>query len=153
MSLQGQTSIAMCNQQPSLLEEVIFPDKSYFLVEGLPKPQADRYNAGKPELSFLFDAPLAMEGLANRFSLGARKYARDNWKLGLPENELIDALLRHLKEYKKGVTHCEEFDKDGNSLGWQPHVDAIVWNAVVLSEQFHKQLNQAKDEMNNGKYA
>src|SRR3546814_8933892 len=54
----------------------------YPLTEGLPKPQADRYNTGKPELSYLFDAPLAMEGLAQRFSLGAKKYSRDNWKKG-----------------------------------------------------------------------
>lgn len=93
------------------------------------KKQADRFNEGKPELSFVFDAPLAMAGLANRFSLGARKYSRDNWKLGLPDVQVIDALLRHLSAYQNGETT----DPDGGF-----HVDAIVWNAVVLSEQFHK---------------
>lgn len=93
------------------------------------KSQADRYNDGKAELSYLFDAPLAMYGLASRFSLGARKYSRDNWKLGLPDIQVIDALLRHLSAYQNG----EVYDPDGGY-----HVDAIVWNAVVLSEQFHK---------------
>lgn len=94
---------------------------------GVPvKEQADRYNEGKPELSYLLDAPLAMEGLANRFALGAKKYSRDNWKKGLPTEQIIDALLRHLKAYHNG----ELVDEDGGE-----HVDAIVWNAVVLSEQ------------------
>lgn len=93
------------------------------------KEQADRYNHGKAQLSFVFDAPLAMEGLANRFELGAKKYSRDNWKKGLPDVQVIDALLRHLSAYQNGETT----DPDGGY-----HVDAIVWNAVVLSEQFHK---------------
>lgn len=105
---------------PSLLEEVISPDRVPM------KKQADRYNTGKPELSFLMDAPLAMQGLANRFSLGARKYSRDNWKLGLPTKQVIDSLLRHIMAYSNG----ELTDEDGGE-----HVDAIVWNAVVLSEQ------------------
>lgn len=116
MSKQEQRLIALSHQQPSLLEEVIFPDKQ----------QADRYNEGKPELSYLLDAPLAMKGLASRFSLGAKKYSRDNWKLGLPTNQVIDSLLRHLIAYQNG----ELVDEDGGE-----HVDAIVWNAVVLSEQ------------------
>src|SRR3546814_19950201 len=110
----------MYNVQPSLLEETIFD--GYPLTEGLPKPQADRYNTGKPELSYLFDAPLAMEGLAQRFSLGAKKYSRDNWKKGLPTNQLIDSLLRHIKAYQNGELN----DEDGGE-----HGDAIVWNAEI----------------------
>lgn len=134
----------MAYQQPSLLEEVIFPDETYPLIDGLPKTQADRYNEGKPELSYILDAPLAMKGLANRFSLGAKKYSRDNWKKGLPDVQVIDSLLRHLIAYQNG----EVYDSDGGL-----HVDAIVWNAVVLSEQHHKMLNKAEDKIINGKYA
>lgn len=94
--------------------------------------RADRYNEGKPQLSYVFDAPKAMEGLARRFELGAHKYSRDNWKKGLPDNEIIDALLRHLSAYKNG--HIT--DPDGGN-----HVDAIVWNAVVLAEQFYREQN------------
>lgn len=128
MNKQEQRLIAMSNQQPSLLEEVLFPDLGGATLSAV-KAQADRYNAGKPELSFILDAPLAMEGLANRFSLGAKKYSRDNWKKGLPDVQVIDSLLRHVSAYQNG----EENDPDGGY-----HVDAIVWNAVVLSEQYHK---------------
>jgi hypothetical protein len=91
---------------------------------------ADRFNEGKPELSYILDAPLAMQGLANRFSLGAKKYARNNWKGGFEDSSLIDSLLRHLTAYQNGEVVDEA---DGGY-----HVDAIVWNAVVLSEQYHK---------------
>ena len=91
--------------------------------------KADRFNAGKPQLSYILDAPLAMEGLARRFELGAAKYSRDNWKKGLDDTSIIDSLLRHLKAYQNG----EYYDEDGGT-----HADAIVWNAVVLSEQWHQ---------------
>lgn len=91
--------------------------------------QADRYNEGKPQLSFIFDAPLAMEALARRFEMGAKKYARDNWKKGFPDIQVIDSLLRHVSAYQNGETS----DPEGGN-----HVDAIVWNAVVLAEQFYK---------------
>ena len=94
--------------------------------------RADRYNQGKPQLSYIFDAPLAMEGLARRFELGAKKYSRNNWKKGLPDIEVIDCLLRHLSAYQNGNTE----DTDGGN-----HVDAILWNAVVLSEQFYRRQN------------
>lgn len=98
---------------------------------------AKRFNAGKPELSYIFDAPLAMEGLCRQFMLGAKKYGRDNWKEGLDNNHLIDSLSRHLMRLKAGILEEEEFDEEGNSLGMCNHVDAVVWNAVILSEQVH----------------
>ncbi len=92
--------------------------------------KADRFNEGKPQLSYLLDAPLAMEGLAKRFELGAKKYGRNNWKKGLNTLEIIDSLLRHLSAYQNGELTDEA---DGGY-----HVDAILWNALVLSEQFHQ---------------
>lgn len=97
-----------------------------------------RHNKGKPQLSYLLDAPLAMSGLAKQFELGTRKYSRDNWKKGFPQNELIDSLLRHLAPLQNGVYEEEEFDEEGNSIGFVNHCDALLWNAVVLSEQIHR---------------
>lgn len=94
------------------------------------QPRADRFNEGKPKLSYILDAPLAIEGLSNRFELGAKKYSRNNWKKGFDDTSLIDSLLRHLAAYQNGET------VDPVDGGY--HMDAVVWNAIVLSEQFHK---------------
>lgn len=91
--------------------------------------KAERYNTGKAQLSYILDAPLALEGLASRFELGANKYSRNNWKKGFDDLKLIDSLLRHLSKYQNG-----EYE-DSQDGGY--HIDAVVWNALVLSEQFH----------------
>jgi hypothetical protein len=92
--------------------------------------KAARFNEGKTQFSYLFEAPLAMEGLCSRFQLGTKKYNRNNWKKGLLEVELIDSLMRHLGKFYNG----EFLDKTDGGY----HIDAVVWNAVVLAEQYHK---------------
>lgn len=90
---------------------------------------ADRYNEGKPDLTYNLTAPAAMEGLARVFMYGAKKYARDNWKKGLTYLTCIASLMRHLLKFMAGE------DKDEESGEY--HVDHIQWNAVILSEMFH----------------
>ena len=65
--------------------------------------KADRQNVGKQQLSYLLTAPRAAEALARVMEEGAKEYARDNWKKGLPRDELIDSLLRHLLAYQNGA--------------------------------------------------
>jgi hypothetical protein len=101
--------------------------------------KAARFNTGKVDYSYIFDAPLAMEGLCSRFELGAKKYNRDNWKKGLDEKQLIASLLRHLKDFQQGL-YVDT--KDGGY-----HIDGVLWNAVVLAEQFHR-LRLAKEKNN-----
>jgi len=113
----------MSNQQPSLLEEVLFPDKE----------QADRYNEGKPELSYILDNPEAIDGLAHHFALGSKKYARNNYKKGLPQVQVINSLLRHIKDYNNKIDIGT--DKETN-IKFNT-VDAILWNALILSQQFY----------------
>lgn len=100
--------------------------------------QAMRKNQGKPELSYLLSAPQAMEGLARVFAFGAEKYERDNWKKGFDTSQLIDSLLRHLLAYARGedldlnpLTH-----KPDENYSGLPHVDQVLWNALILAEQF-----------------
>lgn len=88
--------------------------------------KAERYNVGKPQLSYLLTAPRAAEALARVMEQGAKKYARDNWKKGLPREELIDSLLRHLLAYHNGAL------MDAESR--QPHVAHILANALFLAE-------------------
>ena len=87
--------------------------------------KAARFNAGKPPLSYMLEADVAMEGMCQVFEFGAKKYARNNWKKGLDVNEIMDSMLRHLISYKNG----EVLDADSGL----PHVDHVTCNAVFLA--------------------
>ena len=92
--------------------------------------KASRFNTGKPELSYLLDAPVAVKGLCEVFAMGAEKYARDNWRKGLYKDQVIDSLLRHLLAYKSGEIKDSESGKC--------HSFHVLWNALVLAEQHSK---------------
>ena len=89
--------------------------------------KAKRYNKGKPQLSYLLDTPLANNELAKVFEEGAKKYERDNWKLGLENDKLMDSALRHLQAYAGG----EEVDTETGCH----HLAHVDWNVKVLLEQ------------------
>ena len=86
-----------------------------------------RDNAGKPQLSFLLDFPIAAEAFCRVKELGAIKYARDNWKAGgKPDEEYYDACMRHLFAGKTG----ELFAPDTGCL----HAAHAAWNMFALIE-------------------
>lgn len=85
-----------------------------------------RYNADKPELSYLLSIPSAVEALAKVFSQGAIKYERDNWqKGGKPNEEYLDSCLRHLYASER-----EHYDADTGCL----HLAHAIWNLAALIE-------------------
>ncbi len=46
--------------------------------------------------------PTGLKRLAETYAEGATKYAPDNWALGLPINDTLNHVLRHLNEYRLG---------------------------------------------------
>lgn len=96
--------------------------------------KAMRFNTNKPQLSFLLDTPKANKGVCAAFSMGAKKYARGNWKKGLDRNEITDSLLRHLQKSANGEVLDDESEID--------HLYHVAWNALVLAEQYAQDLEK-----------
>lgn len=85
--------------------------------------QGSRYNAGKLKWSLVpFSALIPMVEV---LMFGAKKYAPNNWKKGLPYTEICESLLRHTYSFLAGQNR----DKESKLL----EVGHILCNAVFLS--------------------
>lgn len=88
--------------------------------------RADRYNEGKSELSMCLEHGEAMRQWAAGLVYGKKKYARGNWRKGLPVTSVCDSLLRHTLAYLNG----EDIDPESGL----PHTGFILCNAAFLCE-------------------
>jgi hypothetical protein len=74
---------------------------------------------GKPRYSLIPPKPL--ERVAHHFTMGANKYGDFNWHKGQNTSRIIDSLMRHVENYRKGMK-----DED--------HLAAIIVNAMFIME-------------------
>lgn len=87
------------------------------------KQLADRFNEGKIQWS-LVDFK-SLEPMVKVLEYGAKKYSKDQWKLGLPTLEVCESLLRHTFAFMNGE------DNDSESL--LSHIGHIQCNAMFLA--------------------
>lgn len=91
------------------------------------RAMAMRYNEGKPQMSYLFHYPHAMEALVKVLEQGAIKYEAMNWKKGnKPDGEYLDAAGRHIFKHVNEGVH----DEDIGVI----HLAQAVWNLMTLIE-------------------
>lgn len=90
-----------------------------------------KFDSTKPRFDLV--DPWFAEDTAKVLTMGAMKYAEDNWKLNTDIKRYIGALERHLNEIKKG----ELFDTES---GLQ-HTAHIACNAMFLHYMIRKGTN------------
>ena len=101
---------------------------------------ADRFNEGKPKLSYVLEFLNATREIAGVSEFGATKYSRNNYKKGLPYTETIDAALRHITKFLDG----EDFDNESG----KHHMAHAAWNCMALLEFYytHPEFDDRGDE-------
>lgn len=110
--------------------------KRYTPAEIKPKDAglAARNNKNKAPLSYIFDFPEAVTEFCKVCESGAKKYDRNNWKKGFPYTEVIDSLLRHIKDFQNGEGFYEETLPSGEVVTMH-HMGNAMWNCAAVLEQ------------------
>lgn len=85
--------------------------------------QALRYNQGKVQWS-LVDYK-SIEPMVRVLEYGCKKYAKDNWKKGMPASQIIESMLRHTFKLLEGELTDPESGIE--------HVGHIQCNAMFLA--------------------
>ena len=83
---------------------------------------------------------LPLEGLAAgaaALEYGAMKYADRNWEKGLPWQQMIDSLKRHIDDFERR----KDFD-DGPTGSGLPHVCMIMAGALMLSSSVIRRIGE-----------
>jgi hypothetical protein len=92
--------------------------------------KAAKADAGKPR-GFRMLPPDTLAELAEIYTYGCQKYARDSWR-NVPDavERYYDAMERHLGAFNKG----EEFDVESGKR----HLAHALWNLVAVCELTRK---------------
>jgi len=62
--------------------------------------EGQKFDHGKPDLSHI--SQILMEEVARVREFGAKKYARNNWRIGFKFTRSIAAALRHIHAFNEG---------------------------------------------------
>lgn len=88
------------------------------------------YSSGAKRSAHMPDYALipkaGLRRLAERYSLGLKKYTRNNWKLGLRDPVYIEQFVNHMIEHI--------FDYVENGCEKDDNLAAIAWGAFALME-------------------
>lgn len=85
-----------------------------------------RYNEGKIRYDLI--PTFANEQFAKVLTEGAKKYADNNWKLGMRWSKVLASLKRHIAAYESG----EDYDKEDGIL----HTAHMICNTMFLTEYY-----------------
>lgn len=99
------------------------PFSYYDDLQGEEKEQALRYNEGKLKWSLVHFESL--EPMVRVLMYGAKKYAPDNWKKGLPKKEILNSMMRHMIALIDG----QEVDEESG----EHHIGHIMCNCLFYS--------------------
>lgn len=86
--------------------------------------QGRKDDSGETKLRYDLIPPEALAGLAQVYTIGAKKYSDRNWENGINYGRIYAALMRHIEAWRQG----EDYDPENG----QHHLDSVVWNAVAL---------------------
>lgn len=86
--------------------------------------RALRYDEGKPRHDLI--PTYAINELAKVYTMGAKKYADNNWRKGMKWSRVFASLKRHLNYFEEG--------KDLDDESGLNHMAHVIWNAVTLLE-------------------
>jgi hypothetical protein len=110
------------------------PETGKKLIE--PERFSQEFNAAesgaqREALGVPYMKQLPLEGLAAgaaALEYGAQKYSDRNWEKGLPWQQMIDSLKRHIDDFERG----RDYD-DGSDGSGMHHVCMIMAGALMLS--------------------
>jgi hypothetical protein len=84
-----------------------------------------KHDSSKPEMSLI--SSLALTYLSAVLTFGAKKYAPNNWRKGLPLSKLLSASMRHIVAINGG----EDYDSESGL----PHAAHLMCEAMFMCEQ------------------
>lgn len=87
---------------------------------------------------YMRQVPLeAIAAGAAALEYGAEKYANRNWEKGLPWQQMIDSLKRHVDDFERGTEFDDGFDGSG-----LPQVCLIMASAMMLCSSVIREIGE-----------